>query len=51
MKPLVLLRTFVVTAGILIGAFFVFTGLANLPRSVAKRGPVRAAGNGRRSQG
>jgi len=32
MKPLVLLRTFVVTAGILIGAFFVFTGLANLPR-------------------
>lgn len=32
MKPLVVLRTFVRTAGILAGAFLVFTGLANLPR-------------------
>ncbi len=32
MKPLVLIRTLVLTAGILSGAFLVFTGLANLPR-------------------
>jgi hypothetical protein len=32
MKPLVILRTIVRTAGILAGAFLVFTGLANLPR-------------------
>ena len=32
MNPLVLLRTLFRTAGILAGAFLVFTGLANLPR-------------------
>lgn len=32
MKPLVILRTIVRTSGILVGAFLVFTGLANLPR-------------------
>jgi hypothetical protein len=32
MKPLVVLRTVVQTAGVLAGAWLVFTGLANLPR-------------------
>mgnify|MGYP007085773382 FL=1 len=42
MKPLVLLRTLVRTAGILAGAFLVFTGLANLPRMFLGIGVILA---------
>ena len=49
MKPLVLLKTLVRTAGILAGAFLVFTGLANLPRmwTLESIAPIltRAAGS------